>query len=132
MSMIERDAKGRYLPGYGGRPTGSRDRVNRIVKECVILAAEQHGSDGKGKGQLTGFLSMLIRKDLKTFVGVAAHVMPFDLNTTTQQPVTYRSVEDVQAELAQRGIGAGMLEILAERMRERERAKNGGNGSGLN
>ena len=42
----------------------------------------------------------------------------------------FRSTEEVLAELERRGLGSGIMEILAQRMAERERAKaNGGNGT---
>ena len=94
------------------------------------MAGEIVGSDGKGRDGLLGYLTMIARRDPKTYCGLLGRLMPIDVHSTTQQPVTYRTSEEVMEEPAQRGIGAGMMEILAERMAERERAEaNGGNGS---
>ena len=128
---IERDQQGKFLPGSGGRPPGSKDKLTRTLKECVLMAGEIVGSDGKGRDGLLGYLTMIARRDPKTYCGLLGRLMPIDVQSTTQQPVTYRTSEEVLDELAARGIGVGMMEAIAERARERERAKaNGGGGNG--
>jgi len=131
-----RDPSGRFITGNSGRPRGP-NRVNRTLREAIVIAAAEHGEDGRGRGELVGFLSMLIKRDLKSFCGLLGRCMPLDLHTKAEEPGPYRSSEEAYAELERRGIGSGMMEILAERMREREQKRNGslngsGDGSGLN
>src|SRR4051812_47290186 len=88
-----RDPRGRFVTGNSGRPRGP-NRVNRTLKEAIIMAAELHGGDGRGKDQLVGFLSMLIKRDLKTFAGLLGRCIPLDLHTKVEEPEqTYRSSE---------------------------------------
>ena len=64
-----RDQRGRFVAGNSGRPRGP-NRVHRTIREAVVLAAEELGSNGRGAGGLLGFLKMVARKDLRSFVGL--------------------------------------------------------------
>ncbi len=35
-----------------GRPKGAKNKVTVVLKEAILLAAEEHGSDGEGKALL--------------------------------------------------------------------------------
>ena len=59
-----------------GRPKGAKNKVNTLLKEAILLAAEEHGSDGEGKDGLKGYLSMVARADLKTFCGLLGRILP--------------------------------------------------------
>jgi len=98
------------------------------LREAVVLAAEELGSDGRGRDGLLGFLKMVARHDLRAFLGLMARCVPLNVLPVAEEKV-FRSTEEVLDELAARGIGVGMMEILAERAREREerRRTNGGN-----
>ena len=123
-----RDPSGRFITGNSGRPRGP-NRVNRTLREAIILAAAEHGFDGRGSGDLPGFLRMVIERDLKTFCGLLARCIPIDVHSKAEEPEqVFRSSEELHQALEERGIGSGMLEILAERMAERERAKANGGG----
>ena len=122
-----RDPSGRFVTGNSGRPRGP-NRVNRTLREAIVMAAEELGSDGRGRGDLIGFLRMLIKRDLKSFVGLMGRCMPLDLHTKAEEPVTYRSVEEVEAELARRGITPDYMLVMAESAARRAKA-NSGNGS---
>ena len=56
-----RDPSGRFITGNSGRPRGP-NRINRTLREAIVLAAEEHGVDGRGRGDLPGFLSMVIEQ----------------------------------------------------------------------
>ena len=125
-----RDAKGRFVPGNGGRAPGCRHRVNRVLKECIIMAAEQHGEDGHGRGQLTGFLRMVIRKDLKSFIALMGRCIPTELHVQAEQPVRRdRTFDEADADLQARGLSGQRLIEIGENMRQREaerqRLRNG-------
>jgi hypothetical protein len=51
----------------GGRTKGARNPMSGTLKEAIIAAAEGHGSDGKGKGGLRGYMKYLYLKDPETF-----------------------------------------------------------------
>ena len=42
-----RDPSGRFVTGNSGRPRGP-NRINRTLREAIVLAAEELGSDGRG------------------------------------------------------------------------------------
>src|SRR3954463_16441542 len=61
----------RWKPGKpkeGGRKVGSTNRMPRLLKEAIILAAELEGQNQHGKDKLVGFLRMVARQDLRSFV----------------------------------------------------------------
>ena len=53
-----RDPSGRFITGNSGRPRGP-NRIHRTLREAIILAAEELGSNGRGAGGLLGFLKMV-------------------------------------------------------------------------
>ena len=64
-----RSPKGRFVKGNPGPPEhakrkkGVPNKVNRTVKEAMLLAAERIGSDGKGLGGVEGFLEATGRRN---------------------------------------------------------------------
>ena len=92
-----RDPSGRFITGNSGRPRGP-NRINRTLREAIILAAEEHGYDGRGSGDLPGFLRMVIERDLKTFSACWRAASRIDVHSKAEEPErTYRSVEEVQS-----------------------------------
>jgi hypothetical protein len=63
-----------------GRPKGTKNKVTVVLKEAILLAAEEHGSDGEGKDGLKGYLSMVARADLKTFCGLLGRILPTQMD----------------------------------------------------
>ena len=123
-----RDPSGRFIVGNSGRPRGP-NRVHRTLREAIVLAAAEHGFDGRGSGDLPGFLRMVIERDLKTFCGLLARCIPIDVHSKAEEPErTFRTIEEVQAELEARGIDADYLAHMAESMARRAKA-NGSGGS---
>jgi hypothetical protein len=103
----------------GGRKKGSINKVPKLLKDAVILAAELEGYDGKGQDQMVGFLRRVIRDDFHGFVGLLARSM---LNQETRASsndvsveVTYRSVDEVRRELASRGIDMEVVTRILHR-----------------
>jgi hypothetical protein len=99
----------RFKPGRqkeGGRRIGSTNKVPRLLKEAIMLAAELEGSNGHGSGKLVGFLRRVAREDLKSFCMLLARVLPLQLHTQADErvEVTYRTIEEVRHELEERGI----------------------------
>lgn len=64
-----RGPKGRFVKGNPGPPEhakrkkGVPNKVNRTVKDAMLLAAERIGSDGGGKGGVDGFLEATGRRN---------------------------------------------------------------------
>ena len=62
-----------------GRPKGSVNKVPALLKEAIIKAAEQVGSDGRGKGSLTGYCVFLAKSEPKAFAALLGRVLPMQL-----------------------------------------------------
>jgi len=101
----------------GGRKVGSTNRMPRLLKECIMMAAELEGMNQHGKDKLVGFLRHVARDDLRGFVMLLGRVLPLQVQTQTDMKVevTYRSVAEVRQELASRGID---MDVLARIMHE--------------
>ena len=93
-----------------GRKPGTVNRFTRVLKEAVLIAAELEGSDGQGKGKLVGFMRKVSREDIRAFCMLLARAMPLQNEGRTlddggpDEDITYKSVAEVQRELASRGI----------------------------
>ncbi len=62
-----------------GRPKGSPNKTTALLKEAIIKAAEGVGSDGKGKGSLTGYCEFLARNEPKAFSALLGKVLPMQV-----------------------------------------------------
>lgn len=62
-----------------GRPKGSPNKTTALLKEAIIKAAEGVGSDGTGKGELTGYCEFLARTEPKAFAGLLGKVLPMQV-----------------------------------------------------
>jgi len=70
----------RLPPNAGkGKKPGTPNRTTKVLKEAILLAAEQHGEDGKGKEGLTGYLKRLAAKEPKSFATLLGKVLPMQI-----------------------------------------------------
>ena len=65
-----------------GRPKGTRNKATVALKEAILKAAEASGSDGKGKGGLTGYLTQLSKTEPKAFSSLLGRVLPLDVRAS--------------------------------------------------
>src|SRR5262249_35138135 len=64
-------------PNMGkGRMKGSPNKVTRVLKDAILLAAEQVGEDQKGKDGLIGYLRGIAKVHPTTFAGLLARIIP--------------------------------------------------------
>ena len=87
-----------------GRRKGDALRTTAVLKDAILYAAQCIGEDGNGLDGLVGYLKRIARSDPRTYATLLAKVIPLQVQTTTTTEVTYRSVDEVKAELAARGI----------------------------
>lgn len=95
---------GRAGPGRG---KGTPNKTTRILREAVILAAEQMGRDGKGKEGLVGYLKKLADKHPDLFVGLLGRVLPMQLVGPSDGPVKVEvelTLPEMQRRLEEEGI----------------------------
>jgi hypothetical protein len=71
----------------GGRSKGTPNKTTGALKEAILLAAEQTGSDGKGEGGLIGYLKRVAHTDIKAFAGLLGRVLPMQVAGDPDNPV---------------------------------------------
>jgi len=64
----------------GGRKPGQANRMTRVLKEAIIMAAENVGADGKGKDGLVGYLERIARRDMKAFAPLLGKMLPLQIS----------------------------------------------------
>ena len=94
-----------YQPNNKGNREGSPNKVSRVLKEAIILAAEAAGSDKKGKDKLVGYLYMLaIKPDPILFVSLLRAVLPLQVTADVRHTDSLKTAAEVRAELKARGL----------------------------
>jgi hypothetical protein len=89
-----------------GRKKGQQNRTTRILKEAVILAAIQVGSDGKGKGELVGYLAKCAVKERRAFMHLMERILPYQVTGKNDGPVQveYTTPDEVRQRFKERGL----------------------------
>lgn len=54
-------------------------KTTRVLKDAIMLAAEQVGEDGAGRGGLVGYLRRVATEDVKAFAGLLGKVLPMQI-----------------------------------------------------
>jgi hypothetical protein len=70
-----------------GRPKGSQNKTTAVLKEAILLAADRVGSDGKGKGKLTGYCEFLAKNEPRAFAGLLGKVLPMQVTGVDGNPL---------------------------------------------
>jgi len=74
-----------------------------VLRDAIILAAEEVGSDGNGEGGLMGYLKWLANDHPKYYVNLLARVVPLHMTVETERK-TLRTPEEIKQALSERGI----------------------------
>jgi len=78
--MTSKVVKSAAPPNAGkGRVKGVPNKTTALLKEAIIKAAEQVGSDGQGKGSLVGYCVFLARNQPKAFASLLGRVLPLQV-----------------------------------------------------
>lgn len=62
-----------------GRKPGVSNAVNKLLKDAIIEAAAEVGSDGAGKGELVGYLTQRAKDQPVAFMGLIGRVIPLQV-----------------------------------------------------
>ncbi|MBR0710134.1 hypothetical protein [Bradyrhizobium liaoningense] len=81
-----------------GRQWGSRNRITRDLKQAVIDAAIAHGSDGHGRGGLTGYGFFLASRHPKAFSGLLGKLLPLQVDATVDSVVSSINIVSIPSD----------------------------------
>lgn len=91
--MTDRKSTGQFGAGNPGKPKGAANKTTKTLREAILLAAEQSGGDGKGKGGLVGYLKRVAYQDVKAFAGLLGRVLPLQVQGDPNNPLIVQRVE---------------------------------------
>jgi hypothetical protein len=70
-----------------GRPKGLPNKTTTILKEAVLIAAENVGNDGAGKGGLVGYLQHVAATNVPAFTSLLGRVLPLQVVGDPDSPI---------------------------------------------
>ena len=112
--------KGEKHPN-AGRPKGSKNVMTRLLKDAILLAAEQ-SKHSKGGG-LAGYLTYIADNNKELFVRLLMRLLPLQEKELAQaakerdkpvKRVVYKSVAEIRAELIARGLPVHKVDMLMD------------------
>jgi len=78
----------RRPPAAGiGRKKGTPNKTTAVLKEAILLAAEQVGENGRGKDGLVGYIKRVARKDTKAMAALLGKVLPLQVVGDPEHPL---------------------------------------------
>lgn len=111
----------------------SKERsINQWLRELVVMAGELAGEDGNGKDGMLGYLTRIARQKPELYVPLLAKVIPHIVQSPDQPEKEYRTREEIQAELAQRGLPTSGVLINDPVYKDVTAKMTNGKGNGAN
>jgi hypothetical protein len=122
--------KGKKRPPNAGRKVGSINKTTGMLKEAVLMAAQQTGDPGmRGHDGLVGYLRFVAREYPPAFVSLLARVLPQQVLVNAHAEVTYRNIAEIEDEMASLGFPIEDIAPLLTRVHP-IKAEGGDDGSG--
>ena len=122
--------KGAKRPLNAGRKRGAANKTTALLKEAILLAAELEGDQDlrttarlngetdeeiAKRGGLIGYLRWVARNNPAPFVTLLGRVMPTQLRVDAHTDLTYRTVAEVERDMAARGFAvADLVPLMIE------------------
>ena len=75
-------------PKVAGRVKGTPNKTTALLKEAIMLAAEQAGYDKRGKDGVTGYCRYLATDEPKAFAVLLGKVLPMQVEATVKGKLT--------------------------------------------
>jgi hypothetical protein len=71
----------------GGRTKGTKNKMPTILKEAIMLALHEEGSDGKGKDGVVGALRRAWKTERREVLKLAAKLLPYQITGKDGSPL---------------------------------------------
>jgi hypothetical protein len=108
-------------PGGPGRPPGQQNKMTRLLKEAIVMAAEAAGDklhddpkNGLRFAELVGYLEWAALTYPKTFLGLLGRAMPLQVHQRTEitRREVYETYDQVRERLREQGIPVESVERI--------------------
>ncbi len=110
---MRKQRPGTFTKGHeklGGRKRGTPNRFNKDLIEAIVQAAEQVGSDGKGKNGVDGNLARLAGKKEGYFVSLLRQAVQKQVPTAEpENEIVYATDQDFRQALLDSGVHPTLL-----------------------
>jgi hypothetical protein len=110
---MRKERPGTFKKGHkklGGRKKGTPNRFNKDLIQAIVQAADQVGSDGKGKDGVDGYLRMLAGEKAAYFVGLLRQAVQKQVPATeVEDEIVYPTGQDYRQALLDRGVHPTLL-----------------------
>lgn len=87
----------KFQKGNSGKAKGAQNRSTTALKDAILLAAEQTGSDLQGAGGLTGYLTFLAKEEPRAFSTLLGKVLPMQVTGADGEAI--KTITKVEIEL---------------------------------
>ena len=139
--------KGKFEKGWEGGPgrrKGSHNKTTRLLKDAMLLAAEDAGDlsgiaredlskEGveHGKDGLVGYLRWAAKCEPKAFLHILGKLLPMQVKVDSFTQTEYHSIEELQRDVAARGLNLRAFgQLLLEAHQVKSDAGENGGGTG--
>jgi hypothetical protein len=85
---MEKDEKGKFKPGNGGRPKGSKNKVPQTIKEMVLQTFNELQEDPKTSLLTWG------KKNLTEFYKISSKLIPHEISGAVKMVKLGKDLED--------------------------------------
>jgi hypothetical protein len=95
-----------FEPGQGGRKKGTPNKLTRILREAILLGAEQEA------GSLVAYLRKCARLERKAYLGLLGKLLPLQVLKEEFTNATYHSLQEVNVALNGQGLSLDLIERM--------------------
>jgi hypothetical protein len=126
-AQMAKFVKGAKRPFNAGRKRGSVNKRTALLKEAILLAAELEGDQDlrttarlksetdeeiAKRGGLVGYLRWIARNHPAPYASLLGRVLPMQVRVDARTDVTYRTVAEVERDMAARGFAVADIAQL--------------------
>jgi hypothetical protein len=125
----------RKISNYRGRQPGTRNKITRIMKDALLIAACEVGdvdmyvdtsqvTTEEQRGQLVGYLKWVAINEPKTFCAMLGRLLPMQMTASLDVSTTktYATKQELADEMRRRGLP--IARMFLEQLPEQAAANN--------